>query len=152
MDVVKTLQPGKNGTKGFVELYGDDLVAVRYRQDAESRLSFTTVELIVERKKRRIQKHADITPPPSRTQRTERSRARVLPRGRVTVHDQKSGRYMERGKEGLADTLRICCRACAKKTDHPNMMIRYGYAIATSGHLFIAMDTVVDHGMPSNYS
>ena len=42
MDVVKTLPPGKNGTKGFVELYGDDLVAVRYRQDAESHISYNS--------------------------------------------------------------------------------------------------------------
>ncbi|WP_324731400.1 hypothetical protein [Pseudomonas paeninsulae] len=52
MDVVKTLQPGKNGTKRFVERYGNDLVAVRYRRDAESHISFTTVELIVERKEK----------------------------------------------------------------------------------------------------
>lgn len=70
MDVVKTLQPGKNGTKRFVERYGDDLVAVRYRQDAESHLSFTTVELIVERKKRPIQKLADTTPHQEHNQQT----------------------------------------------------------------------------------
>lgn len=50
MDVVKSLKPGKNGTKRFVALYGDDLVAVRYRHDAEQQISYTTVELIVERK------------------------------------------------------------------------------------------------------
>ena len=50
MDVVKTLRPGKNGTKRYVELYGDNLVAVRYRLDAEKQLSYTTVELIIERR------------------------------------------------------------------------------------------------------
>jgi hypothetical protein len=50
MDVVKTLKPGKNGTKRLVEIYGDDLVAVRYRLDSERQLSYTTVELIIERK------------------------------------------------------------------------------------------------------
>jgi hypothetical protein len=70
MDVVKTLQPGKNGTKRFVERYGDDLVAVRYRQDAESHISVTTVELIVERKKSRRQKLADTTTQPEHNQQT----------------------------------------------------------------------------------
>ncbi|WP_394237106.1 hypothetical protein [Pseudomonas anguilliseptica] len=50
MDVVKSLKPGKNGTKRFLERYGDDLIAVRYRHDAENQISYTTVELIVERK------------------------------------------------------------------------------------------------------
>ena len=39
MDVVKSLKPGKNGSKHFVERY-----------DAEQQISNTTVELIVERK------------------------------------------------------------------------------------------------------
>jgi hypothetical protein len=50
MDVVKSLKPGKNGTKRFVERYGDDLIAVRYRQDTDRQISYVTVELIVERK------------------------------------------------------------------------------------------------------
>tara|TARA_R110000868_G_scaffold2187_3_gene16582 strand:+ start:2895 stop:3110 length:216 start_codon:yes stop_codon:yes gene_type:complete len=39
MDVVKSLTSGKNGSKHFVERY-----------DAEQQFSYTTVELIVERK------------------------------------------------------------------------------------------------------
>ena len=39
MDVVKSLKPGKNGSKHFVERY-----------DAEQQIGYTTVELIVERK------------------------------------------------------------------------------------------------------
>lgn len=58
MDVVKSLKPGKNGTKRFVERYGDDLVAVRYRLDAERQISYTTVELIVERKPKQQTLHA----------------------------------------------------------------------------------------------
>jgi hypothetical protein len=50
MDVVKSLNPGKNGSTRFVERYGDDLIAARYRRDAERQTSYTTVELIVERK------------------------------------------------------------------------------------------------------
>ncbi|WP_068826930.1 hypothetical protein [Pseudomonas sp. BMS12] len=50
MDVVKTLKPGKNGTKRLVERYGNQLVAVRYRLDRKTNTSYTTVELIVEQK------------------------------------------------------------------------------------------------------
>jgi hypothetical protein len=50
MEVVKTLKPGKNGTKRLVDIYGDSLVAVRYRHDREKQLSYTTVELIIEHK------------------------------------------------------------------------------------------------------
>lgn len=40
-------RPGEPGTKAFVELYGDRLVCVRYRYDAERRRRYTTVEIIV---------------------------------------------------------------------------------------------------------
>jgi hypothetical protein len=50
MDVVKTLKPGKPGTKRLVERYGDQLLAVRYRLDRKTNISYTTVELIVEQK------------------------------------------------------------------------------------------------------
>lgn len=43
-----TLAPGENGTKKVVQRYGDRLVAVRYRYDAERRLRLKTVELIEE--------------------------------------------------------------------------------------------------------
>ena len=50
MDVVKTLKPGKPGTKRLQERYGDKLVAVRYRLDRNTLTHYTTVELIVEQK------------------------------------------------------------------------------------------------------
>lgn len=50
MDVVKTLKPGKNGTKALLERYGNQLVAVRYRLDRKTNTHYTTVELIVEQK------------------------------------------------------------------------------------------------------
>ncbi|HSC84275.1 MAG TPA: hypothetical protein VLC30_11715 [Pseudomonas sp.] len=50
MEVVKTLKPGRNGTKRLAELYGDSLVAVRYRLDREKQLSYTTIELIIDSK------------------------------------------------------------------------------------------------------
>ena len=52
------LKPGQKGTKGLTEKYGDALVCVRFRYDAELRQRLKTVELVVERR--------DWTPPPSR--------------------------------------------------------------------------------------
>jgi hypothetical protein len=44
----RTLTPGQKGTKKLLRQYGSQLVCVRYRYDAERRLRFTTVELIIE--------------------------------------------------------------------------------------------------------
>jgi hypothetical protein len=52
------LKPGQKGTKRLTDKYGDALVCVRYRYDAESRQRLKTVELIEER--------SDWTPPPPR--------------------------------------------------------------------------------------
>ncbi|NJN15718.1 MAG: hypothetical protein HC822_05260 [Oscillochloris sp.] len=41
-------RPGQPGTKALVELYGDRLVCVRYRYDAEKRRRYKTVELIID--------------------------------------------------------------------------------------------------------
>lgn len=43
-----TLTPGANDTKKLVEHYGNRLVCVRYRYDAEQRRRIKTVELIEE--------------------------------------------------------------------------------------------------------
>ena len=43
------LKPGQRGTKHLVEKYGDALLCVRFRYDAELRQRLKTVELIVER-------------------------------------------------------------------------------------------------------
>ena len=45
------LKPGRPGTKSLVKKYGDALLCVRFRYDAESRQRLKTVELIVERAK-----------------------------------------------------------------------------------------------------
>jgi hypothetical protein len=52
------LAPGQKGTKKLLPEYGAQLVCVRYRYDAERRLRFTTVELIVEQ--------SPWSPPPAR--------------------------------------------------------------------------------------
>ncbi|WP_298816136.1 hypothetical protein [Chloroflexus sp.] len=44
------LKPGQRGTKKLQALYGDRLVCVRYRYDAESGRRLKTIELIVEEK------------------------------------------------------------------------------------------------------
>lgn len=40
-------RPGQPGTRAYMEIYGDRLVCVRYRYDAEQRRRYTTVEIIV---------------------------------------------------------------------------------------------------------
>ncbi|MCF6283077.1 MAG: hypothetical protein L3J28_12905 [Candidatus Polarisedimenticolaceae bacterium] len=47
MRIKACLKPGQNGTKKWREIYGDRLVAVRYRYDAKKERRYTTVELIV---------------------------------------------------------------------------------------------------------
>jgi hypothetical protein len=42
------LNPGQRGTKKLVSQYGDRLVCVRYRYDAQQKKRFKTVELIVD--------------------------------------------------------------------------------------------------------
>jgi hypothetical protein len=46
--VIKTLRPGQPGTERHVRMHGDQLVCVRYRQDALGRTRFTTVEIVVD--------------------------------------------------------------------------------------------------------
>ncbi len=48
METRLNLQPGQNGTKTLVQKYGERLVCVRYRYDAETQMRHKTVELIEE--------------------------------------------------------------------------------------------------------
>ena len=41
------LKPGQKGTKGLLAQYGDRLICVRYRYDAQRRMRLKTVELVV---------------------------------------------------------------------------------------------------------
>lgn len=52
------LKPGQRGTKRLVDKYGESLVCIRYRYDAENRQRLKTVELILER--------IDWEPPPEK--------------------------------------------------------------------------------------
>jgi hypothetical protein len=50
VDMMRTLlnrKPGQKGTKQLLTQYGDRLVCVRYRYDAQQKKRFKTVELIV---------------------------------------------------------------------------------------------------------
>lgn len=47
MQTSTTIRPGQRGAKKFMSQYGDRLVCVRYRQDAQQQKRFKTVELIV---------------------------------------------------------------------------------------------------------
>lgn len=52
------LKPGQNGTKKYVNQYGDALVCVRYRYDAQKRKQYKTVEIVVS--------ESDWDPPPAK--------------------------------------------------------------------------------------
>lgn len=56
MNETKKLLPGQPGTKKLLEKYGDKLFCVRYRYDAEQKLKFKTIELIID------QSHWDKSP------------------------------------------------------------------------------------------
>ena len=43
-----TLLPGKRGTRNLVKKYGDALLCVRYRYDADRRKRYKTIELIID--------------------------------------------------------------------------------------------------------
>ena len=46
-NVVKKLAPDQNGAKKLARRFGDALVCVRYRYDADTGIRYTTVELLV---------------------------------------------------------------------------------------------------------
>lgn len=48
MKIKRIVRPGQPGTKKLVERYGDNLICVRYRYDAESKRTFKTIELVIE--------------------------------------------------------------------------------------------------------
>ena len=48
MFIGSTVAPGQRGTRKLLAQYGDRLVCVRYRYDAQRRKRLKTVELIVE--------------------------------------------------------------------------------------------------------
>ncbi len=52
MRTLKTLKPGRDGTKELWTRFGADLLYVRYRYDEDSRERVKTVELVVDRKPR----------------------------------------------------------------------------------------------------
>ncbi len=96
MDVIKPLRPGQPGTKRLQRRFGDRLLIVRYRHDAESDRRFTTVELII-----------DEGP---RATRTPQER-RLFPRPNQRVHvriayDETALRATVKAAGGTWDTTR----------------------------------------------
>jgi len=53
LDVRKTLRPGERGTRKLLRLYGEDLVAVRFRHDEAAGVRLKTAEIVVGRVKLR---------------------------------------------------------------------------------------------------
>ncbi len=45
----RRIPAGKPGTKKLMEKYGDDLICVRYRYDAEKKIKYKSVEIIIDR-------------------------------------------------------------------------------------------------------
>ncbi len=48
MKVIKTIAAGEKGSMRFLDEWGDNLLAVRYREDVERGLILTTVEVVVD--------------------------------------------------------------------------------------------------------
>lgn len=46
--VTRSLRPGQPGTLKLLRTYGHGLVCVRYREDAQGQIRYTTVEVVVE--------------------------------------------------------------------------------------------------------
>ena len=49
MKTTVKLLPGQPGTKNLVDMFGDKLLCVRYRYDADRELRIKTVELVIEK-------------------------------------------------------------------------------------------------------
>ena len=49
MSTLKTLKPGKRGTRDLLTQYGESLLYVRYRRDEETGERLKTVEIVVQR-------------------------------------------------------------------------------------------------------
>ena len=48
MKIKRVVKPGAPGTKKLLNTYGNNLICVRYRYDAENNRMYKTVELIIE--------------------------------------------------------------------------------------------------------
>lgn len=48
MKIKRIVRPGQPGTKKLVARYGDNLICVRYRYDAENNRTLKTIELVIE--------------------------------------------------------------------------------------------------------
>lgn len=105
------LKPGQKGTKQLLTQYGDRLMCVRYRHDAQRKKRFKTVEIIVAER--------DWQPPRPRTPCRRPDRRAT---GRVRRRDgaqpgEAGGWNVESRPTGLAFTLRSCSRT---RPDQPH--------------------------------
>ncbi|MDH5445322.1 MAG: hypothetical protein OEY52_07180 [Gammaproteobacteria bacterium] len=115
MEVTKRLSPGKNGTKRYLNRFGDRLLYVRYRQDKQTHKRYTTVELIVDEQKLIPQPTRNKTLFPVSTenvyvrvdyQETE-LRFKIKQHGAVWLQQQKRWRMRRRDAEKLGLRERI---------------------------------------------
>ncbi len=69
MEVIRKIKPGVNGSKRYLNQYGNRLVCVRYRHDRANHRNLVTVELIVAEYPHRAgnyQEFDDLYPHPNR--------------------------------------------------------------------------------------
>lgn len=65
MEVEKTLKPGRDGTKRFVERFGQRLVCVRQRIDRTAGMRYTTVELVIDQRPAALRLDPAVTSDPA---------------------------------------------------------------------------------------
>jgi hypothetical protein len=118
------LKPRQKGTKRLTDKYGDALVCVRFRYDAESRQRLKTVELIVER--------ADWTPPAPKY-----SAATLVP---LRI-------------EGYEKELRAQAKAAGGRwnPDKQLWFVQYGKIAGTQLEKHIQVDEVDNSGKPRKH-
>jgi hypothetical protein len=98
------LKPGQKGTKQLFAQYGERLICVRYRYDAQRKKRFKTVELIVAER--------DWKPPLPRFAAEAIVGVRVgFAEGGGTAAGEASGWEVQSQPPGVGDTLRSSSRA-----------------------------------------
>ena len=98
------LKPGQKGTKQLLAQYGDRLICVRYRYDAQRKKRFKTVELLVAERDWK-------PPPPSLRPRPDRRVTRRLCGGGSPRPGDAGRRGVDSRAKGLAVALRSRGRA-----------------------------------------
>ena len=110
MHTSTTVQPGQRGAKKLAAQYGDRLVCVRYRCDAQRQKRVKTIELIVE--------EWPWTSPPSREdERAPRLCQSCVPGKSDSPANQRIRRHMASRQAGMGSALRARHRLGVDESD-----------------------------------